>query len=256
MYVSLHRYDDGGFYPNSKDANYDKIGGKDALGTNINIAWNKSQMGDADYLYAFHRLIMPIASEFKPDLVIVSAGFDAALNDPIGNCRVSPVGYAAMTHSLKSLANGKIVIALEGGYNLHSISASAVACVSVLLGHTPPPLAKDEFASLEGIEAVENTLSALSPYWKCLYPKYGPRLYQEMEKLAHFKQNVIPLHDLMPKIYGLLVKESSNLIPFPVAHDVLKDMYGGRIFTTEDLLNNTNGVLVTLHDMYAKIIRF
>ncbi len=50
-------------------------------------------MGDGDYLYAFQHLIMPIAHEFKPDFVIISAGFDAALGDPIGLNRVTPAGY-------------------------------------------------------------------------------------------------------------------------------------------------------------------
>ncbi|KAL3852512.1 hypothetical protein ACJMK2_016141, partial [Sinanodonta woodiana] len=52
---------------------------------------------------------------FAPELVLVSAGFDAALGDPLGNYDVSPVGYAHMTHMLSSLANGKVVLVLEVG---------------------------------------------------------------------------------------------------------------------------------------------
>ena len=64
-------------------------------------------------MYAFQRVIMPIAMEYNPDLVIVSAGFDAAAGDTLGGCFVTPAGYAHMTHMLMSLADGKIVVCLE-----------------------------------------------------------------------------------------------------------------------------------------------
>ncbi len=83
---------------------------------------------------------MPIAYEFAPDLVLVSAGFDAAEGDPLGGLSVSPWCYGAMTRMLMTLARGKVVIALEGGYSLTAISASMAACVSALLGD-PPSLA-------------------------------------------------------------------------------------------------------------------
>lgn len=87
-------------------------------------------MGDADYIHAFQSIVMPIAMEFAPDLVIselrrnyrwyeggssttVSAGFDAAKGDDLGECEVTPDGYAHMTHMLSGLANGKLVVALE-----------------------------------------------------------------------------------------------------------------------------------------------
>lgn len=88
-------------------------------------------MGDADYLYAFEKIVMPIAYEWAPELVIsmfslifphvmystlfglVSAGFDAAAGDHLGQCEVTPAGYAHMTHMLSSLAGGKLVVALE-----------------------------------------------------------------------------------------------------------------------------------------------
>jgi histone deacetylase 6 len=87
-------------------------------------------MGDADYIHAFQKVIMPIAMEFAPELVIsmqpldfannfecmsasVSAGFDAADGDDLGECHVTPTGYAHMTHMLSGLAGGKLVVALE-----------------------------------------------------------------------------------------------------------------------------------------------
>lgn len=86
-------------------------------------------MGDADYLHVFHHIVMPIAMEFAPELVFgnhflglahassnipaVSAGFDAAEGDDLGECHVTPAGYAHMTNMLCSLANGRVVVALE-----------------------------------------------------------------------------------------------------------------------------------------------
>ena len=92
------------------------------------------QYGDAEYVAAFERLIMPLAREFGPGLVIVSAGFDAAAGDPLGGMLVSPAGYAHMTHLLRGVAGGRVVVALEGGYNLRSIATSAAAVMAVLLG--------------------------------------------------------------------------------------------------------------------------
>ena len=63
LYFSLHRYDNGLFYPGQPDANYSYAGGQSALGYNVNVAWNLDSMGDAEYLSAFHHLLMPIAYE-------------------------------------------------------------------------------------------------------------------------------------------------------------------------------------------------
>lgn len=86
-------------------------------------------MGDAEYIHAFQQIVLPVAMEFAPQLVIstfvshrsglclrvplVSAGFDAAEGDPLGQCKVSPIGYAHMTHMLSGLAGGRLVVALE-----------------------------------------------------------------------------------------------------------------------------------------------
>ncbi|KAI3912466.1 hypothetical protein MKW92_019917, partial [Papaver armeniacum] len=67
-------------------------------------------------------------SQFSPELTIVSAGFDAARGDPLGLCDVTPRCYAEMTSMLASIC-GKLLVILEGGYNLRSISASAKAVV-------------------------------------------------------------------------------------------------------------------------------
>ncbi|XP_071370468.1 polyamine deacetylase HDAC10-like, partial [Centroberyx affinis] len=97
-------------------------------------------MTDADYIAAFQQLLLPLAYEFQPQLVLVAAGFDAAVGDPKGEMCVSPQCFSVLTHMLMSLAEGRLVLALEGGYNLQSTAEGAAACIRSLLGHACPPL--------------------------------------------------------------------------------------------------------------------
>jgi hypothetical protein len=136
LYVSIHRFGNG-FFPGTGKP--ERVGEGPGRGYNVNIAWSGKGAGDAEYLAAFEQLVMPIARAYAPELVLVSAGFDAARGDPLGECDVTPRGYAAMTHELLSLAGGRVVVALEGGYNLASISNSMEAVLRVLLGEAPPP---------------------------------------------------------------------------------------------------------------------
>ena len=131
LYFSMHQYP---FYPGT--GAIEETGGPAARGRTINVPW-PAGMGDAEYLAAFDRVLLPISRDFVPDLVLVSAGFDAARGDLLGQMQVTPEGYAAMTQRLATLAAGKLVLALEGGYNLDAISRSAAACVRVLLGERP-----------------------------------------------------------------------------------------------------------------------
>ncbi|ODQ53166.1 hypothetical protein SAICODRAFT_19094 [Saitoella complicata NRRL Y-17804] len=174
LYISLHRYEDGNFYPDlAKDkngfANHKSCGAGSGLGKNVNIPWPCAGMGDGEYIYAFQKAVMPIAYEFAPDLVIVSAGFDAAAGDQLGECFVTPAAYGHMTHMLMSLANGKVVLLLEGGYNLDSISRSALACTKVLMGEPPDEL-HSIYANEAAVDTVHKVVQEQSKYWKCMNP--------------------------------------------------------------------------------------
>ena len=103
------------------------------MGSNANVAWPRGGLGDAEYDAAFDLVLLPLARAFDPDLVLVAAGFDAAAGDPLGGMSVSPRGYAHMTRRLLTLARGRAVLALEGGYNVGATAAAAAACVEVLL---------------------------------------------------------------------------------------------------------------------------
>lgn len=169
LYISLHRYDNGMFFPSSEDAAPDRVGVSKGAGFNVNIAWSGGRMGDSDYLAAFHHVVMPIATEFNPGLVLVSAGFDAARGDPLGGYHVTPEGYAHLTHLLMSLAGGRVLLILEGGYNLSSISDSMAMCTSVLLGDPPPslvtPLPPPHHSA---VTAINEVIRHHAPYWSSL----------------------------------------------------------------------------------------
>jgi histone deacetylase 6 len=169
LYVSLHRHEGGRFYPGTPFGGHNIVGEGKGAGYSVNVPWERAGMGDGDYIHGFHQIIMPIAFEFDPDLVIVSAGFDAAEGDVIGGCRVSPNCYAYMTHLLKSLASGHLVVVLEGGYNLSAIASSALAVTKVLLGDPPGP-PRTKLPSASAIRVIDDVHKVHSRYWKCLRP--------------------------------------------------------------------------------------
>ena len=130
LYLSLHRMDKM-FFPGTGDVN--DVGRGAGAGYCVNLPWRHEGMGDAEYLAAFDAIVMPIAQSFNPELVIVSAGFDAASGDKVGAMNVTPEGFAAMASKLAALANGRAVYVLEGGYKPSTVARCALAVVQVLL---------------------------------------------------------------------------------------------------------------------------
>lgn len=141
LYFSIHRYDNGSFYPMGMEGNFDKIGSGSAAGFNVNVPWPHGGFGDSDYLAVWDYVLLPIAKEFNPDIVLISGGFDSAEGDPLGGCRLTPFGYSEMTRKLMDISKGRVVLVLEGGYNLKSIAESYLSCLQILLGD--PPFHKD-----------------------------------------------------------------------------------------------------------------
>jgi acetoin utilization deacetylase AcuC-like enzyme len=99
-------------------------------------------MDDAAYLSVFNRLLAPIADAYRPQLVLVSAGFDAHRDDPLGEMKLSDDGFAAMCGIARDIAHrhadGRLALVLEGGYDLAALSRSVLRCVEVLAGASPP----------------------------------------------------------------------------------------------------------------------
>src|SRR5262245_973046 len=156
LYFSTHQFP---FYPGT--GAIDEVGGGAARGFTVNVAWGEG-MGDAEYIDAFDRVLLPIGRSFAPDFVLVSCGFDAADGDPLGGMRLSPAGYGAMTARLRELAGGRLVLALEGGYDLNAIARSAEACLRVLLGEPEPSLAG---SASRARRIVDEVVRAQKPFW-------------------------------------------------------------------------------------------
>jgi acetoin utilization deacetylase AcuC-like enzyme len=132
MYMSAHQFP---FYPGTGAPT--EIGTGAGRGFTVNCALPGGQ-DDADYGAVFHDLFLPIARAFGPDLVLVSAGFDPHERDPLADMRVTERGFAAMGAAMVELARatcgGKLVLLLEGGYDLPALTASTRACLEVLRG--------------------------------------------------------------------------------------------------------------------------
>lgn len=159
LYLSTHQYP---FYPGTGEIW--ELGRGEARGRAVNVAW-PSGMGDAEYLAAFDRVLLPIARAFGPDLVLVSCGFDAAAGDLLGGMRVTAAGFAGMTQRVCSLAGGKVVLALEGGYNPDAISAAAAACTSVLLGDAPPTPNPGSRPNAAAEHVLREVIETQRPFW-------------------------------------------------------------------------------------------
>ncbi|KAM7404293.1 hypothetical protein PAMP_011656 [Pampus punctatissimus] len=171
LYISLHRYDNGNFFPGSGSPT--EVGSGAGQGFNVNVAWTGGldpPMGDAEYLAAFRTLVMPIAQEFSPDVVLVSAGFDAADGNPtpLGGYKVSAKCFSFLTRQLMSLAGGRLVLALEGGHDLTAICDASEACVSALLGNQDP--LPDEVLlqkpNANAVRSLQTVIQIQSQYWQ------------------------------------------------------------------------------------------
>jgi acetoin utilization deacetylase AcuC-like enzyme len=132
FYFSTHHH---GAYPGTGSPA--ETGRGPGTGTTLNVALPPGA-GDAAILDAFENRLVPAARAFRPDFILISAGFDAMRNDLLGRLDVTPEGFAAITRVVVRLAEelcqGRIVSVLEGGYHLNGLAGSAVAHVKTLQG--------------------------------------------------------------------------------------------------------------------------
>ncbi|XP_061774048.1 polyamine deacetylase HDAC10 isoform X3 [Nerophis ophidion] len=136
LYFSWHRYEHQEFWPKLRDSDYDCVGKDKGAGFTINVPWNKIGMQNSDYLAVFCHVLLPVAYEFCPDLVLVCAGFDSAIGDPEGEMCATPDIFAHLTHLLMNLAGGKLCAVLEIRNGLALVSDVSMAMAHVF-GHTP-----------------------------------------------------------------------------------------------------------------------
>jgi acetoin utilization deacetylase AcuC-like enzyme len=101
--------------------------------------------GDGDFAAIYRRLLIPAARAFKPELILVSAGFDIHTADPLGGMRVTPQGFAGLTRLILDIARqtcaGRVVFCLEGGYEANALADSVLAVIDELTGRTATDVA-------------------------------------------------------------------------------------------------------------------
>ncbi|KAB2038017.1 hypothetical protein ES319_D03G115700v1 [Gossypium barbadense] len=176
LFFSVHRHEFGRFYPANFDGFYTMVGEGPGAGYNINVPWENGRCGDADYLAVWDHVLVPVAKEFNPDIILVSAGFDAAFGDPLGGCRLTPHGYSVLLKKLMDFAQGRIVLALEGGYNLDSLANSALACMEVLLEDKPISKLSEAYPFESTWRVIQAVRQMLSAYWPTLADKLPTKL--------------------------------------------------------------------------------
>lgn len=162
LYVSLHQYP---LYPGT--GYYTELGEGKGKGKTLNFPIPAGR-GNRFYLALISHMVIPVLSHYKPDLILVSAGYDAHRNDPLAGMNLDEQGYAQMTLQLNSIAreicDGRILYILEGGYNLEALAASVEATiVASLKPEAPEPKGKLD--------------SDLTSYWDQLQPvlsRYWP----------------------------------------------------------------------------------
>jgi acetoin utilization deacetylase AcuC-like enzyme len=161
LFMSAHQWP---LYPGSGAAR--EVGHGEGVGYTVNCPLPPGQ-GDGDYGAVFERLFLPVARAFRPQLVLVSAGFDPHRADPLGGMDVTERGFAAMCSALKELAEdqcqGRLGLLLEGGYDLDGLSGSVHACLEVLAGRRKETFPGGAGRAVDG--AVAASAEALQATW-------------------------------------------------------------------------------------------
>ena len=139
LYCSSHTWP---LFPGTGDLR--EMGAADGLGTTLNVPM-PYYGGDADFERVYDTIIIPAVERFRPELIMVSAGYDSHWADPIGPMSLSVAGYAAIAQKVYNLAaevcSGRLVCVLEGGYDLRALAAGVLATLRVLQGR--PDLVED-----------------------------------------------------------------------------------------------------------------
>lgn len=168
LFFSTHQFP---HYPGT--GRITEIGAGEGLGYTINVPLG-ARTGNDMYIKAFQGLLKPVALRFQPELILLSAGFDAYHQDPLGDMRVTAAGFAAMMRVLMDIADGtcggRIVATLEGGYHIGGVTESVRAVLMEMSDNTRCPLADLERWEAEADQGKDSTVrrvqEQINPIWQ------------------------------------------------------------------------------------------
>lgn len=168
LYFSSHQYP---YYPGT--GSVEEIGRGNGLGYTVNVPLRPG-VDDAQYVKIFRRILQPISMKFKPDLILLSAGFDCYFKDPLGGMKVTPDGFAYLTRVLMNIADsccsGRMVATLEGGYHLTGLADSIKSVLNEMGDYTHASeelLKRLENEADRGVDTViRRVVDQINPIWK------------------------------------------------------------------------------------------
>ena len=166
LYVSTHQYP---FYPGTGAA--DEIGTGKGKGFTVNVPM-EAGCDDGDYGLVYGAIVEPVLDEFAPELLIVSAGFDAHERDPLASMRLTTSGYGKIVAGLRDVASrhGALALVTEGGYDLGALAACLETSFGILSGKEPhaaeAAAAAPGRSPVRGQRAVAAARTSLKPFWR------------------------------------------------------------------------------------------
>jgi acetoin utilization deacetylase AcuC-like enzyme len=177
LYISTHQYP---YYPGTGAA--DEIGRGAGQGFTVNLPLEAGAVAE-DFQRVFAEIVCPVLRQFEPDLLMLSAGFDAHEHDPLGGMRLDAEAFAAMTMELRKVAEeharGRLVAVTEGGYDLAALASCLDATIQTLHGPvTAPKWPRSGIASDRGARSAAAASAALKPFWHLTagsHPASAPR---------------------------------------------------------------------------------
>ncbi len=163
LFFSSHQYP---YYPGT--GGFDETGSGKGEGFTVNAPF-PAGFGDAEYLAVYENVLKPVALEFKPELVLVSAGFDPFIKDPLGGMRVTAAGFGALAALVRQIADsacsGRVLLTLEGGYNPEGLRDGVRAVLNAFTKpHEPIPAPGASAAE----QVIQNIISHQKKYWESL----------------------------------------------------------------------------------------
>jgi acetoin utilization deacetylase AcuC-like enzyme len=163
LFWSSHQFP---HYPGTGD--FDETGIGRGAGFTVNAPF-PSGFGDAEYVAVYDRVLKPIAREYRPDLVIVSAGFDPYFKDPLGGIQLTGEGFGKLALIVRGIAEascgGKVLLTLEGGYNPDGLRDGVRAVLRALAGPALPVSAAD---APKADSVIRSIAAQHKKYWDCL----------------------------------------------------------------------------------------